>query len=160
MALPGYMSISAENQGAIEGECDLEGREGTVVVLAVSHSVKLPTDSRGLPNGRRIHLPLTITKVIDRTSPMLYQALSDGELLTSVVIDWYRMDGVGMEELYYRQTLNNAQITAIEFIVEDSAEIATSRAGHMEKISLIYDSITWSHEVDGIEYEDNFGTQR
>ncbi|MFT6154231.1 MAG: type VI secretion system secreted protein Hcp [Bermanella sp.] len=160
MALPGYMSITAENQGAIEGECDLEGRESSVVILGVNHSVKLPTDSRGLPNGRRIHLPLTILKTLDRTSPMLYQALSDGELLSSVIIDWYRMDGAGMEELYYRQTLTNAQITAIDFVVEESADVTNSRVGHMEKVSFIYDSITWSHEIDGIEYEDNFGTQR
>ena len=159
MALPGYMNITAENQGAIEGECDLDGREGSVVILSVSHSVKLPTDSRGLPNGRRIHLPLTILKALDRTSLMLYQALSDGELLSSVVIDWYRMDGAGMEELYYRQTLKNAQITAIDFIVEEDSDSGNTRIGHMEKVSLIYDSITWSHEVDGIEYEDNFGTQ-
>ena len=137
MALPGYMNISAENQGAIEGECDLEGREGAIVVLAASHSVKLPTDSRGLPNGRRIHLPITILKTLDRTSPMLYQALSDGELLSSVVIDWYRMDGAGMEELYYRQTLKNAQITAIDFVVDESTEQSNSRVGHMEKISFI-----------------------
>jgi len=160
MALPGYMTITAENQGAIEGECDLERREGAIVVLASTHTVKLPTDSRGLPNGRRIHLPITIVKTLDRTSPMLYQALSDGELLSQVVIDWYRMDGAGMEELYYRQTLKNAQITAIDFIVEENDASSSSRVGHMEKVSFIYDSITWSHEMDGIEYEDNFGTER
>jgi type VI secretion system secreted protein Hcp len=159
MALPGYMNISAENQGTIEGECDLEGRESSIVVLAATHSVKLPTDSRGLPNGRRVHLPITVLKSLDRTSPMLYQALSDGELLTKVVIDWYRMDGAGMEELYYRQTLNNAQITAIDFIVDNAPDVGNSSIGHMEKVSFIYDSITWSHEIDGIEYEDNFGTQ-
>lgn len=156
MALPGYMSITAENQGSIEGECDLEGREGSIVVLGVNHKVQLPTDNRGLPNGRRIHLPLSILKTLDRTSPMLYQALSDGELLGNVTIDWYRMDGAGMEELYYRQTLTNAQVTAIDFIVDNDD---SSKMGHMEKVSFIYDSIVWSHEVDGIEYEDSFGTQ-
>jgi type VI secretion system secreted protein Hcp len=160
MALPGYMNISAENQGAIEGECDLEGREGSVVVLGIEHSVKLPTDQRGLPNGRRIHLPITILKELDRTSPMLYQALSDGELLPEVTIDWYRMDGAGMEELYYRQTLKNAQITAIDFEVESTSDAANARLGHMERVSLIYDSISWSHEIDGIEYEDNFGAEQ
>ncbi len=157
MALPGYMSITAENQGAIEGDCDLDGRAGFIVVQAMDHSVKLPTDQRGLPNGRRIHLPITILKEVDRTSPMLYQALCDGELLTNVSIDWYRLDGAGMEELYYKQTLKNAQIIAINFDVESNTDLANSRVGHMESISLIYDSITWCHDVDGIEFEDNFG---
>lgn len=157
MALPGYMNIVAENQGSIEGECDLENREGSIVVQAIQHSVKLPTDQRGLPNGRRVHMPITILKELDRTSPMLYQALSEGELLAEVTIDWYRIDSAGMEELYYRQTLKNAQITAIEFVVEHEADSANSKTGHMEKVSLIYDSISWSHEADGIEFEDNFG---
>ncbi|MFT4766342.1 MAG: type VI secretion system secreted protein Hcp [Oleispira sp.] len=160
MALPGYMTIVAENQGSIEGECDLEGREGALVVQAIQHSVKLPTDQRGLPNGRRVHMPITILKELDRTSPMLYQALSEGELLSQVVIDWYRIDSAGMEELYYRQSLKNAQITAIEFIVENETDLANSKLGHMEKVSLIYDSITWSHEADGIEFEDDFGADQ
>ncbi len=157
MAIPGYMTIKAENQGIIEGDCDLEDRDGFIVVLAADHSVKLPTDQRGLPNGRRIHMPITIVKEVDRTSPMLYQALSDGELLTEVGIHWYRMDGAGMEELYYKQTLKNAQITAINFDMDSRPNLSNSGLGHMEKISLIYDSITWTHEIDGIEYEDNFG---
>lgn len=160
MALPGYMSIVGENQGNIEGECDLEERQGCVVVHAFDHCVKLPTDQHGLPNGRRVHMPITILKELDRTSPMLYQALSEGELLTEVVIDWYRIDGAGMEELYYRQTLKNAQITAIEFEVQHDADVANSRLGHMERVSMIYDSISWAHEADGIEYEDTFGAEQ
>ena len=157
MAIPGYMRIEAENQGSIEGDCDLEGREGCIVVHAMEHSVKLPTDSSGLPSGRRMYLPLSILKELDRTSPMLYQALSEGELLTKVEIEWYRIDSAGMEELYYTQTLKNAQITAMEFEVENTGDIAASRMGHMERMSLIYDRITWTHEVDGIEFEDDFG---
>jgi len=159
MALPGYMKITAENQGFIESECDLDGREGYIVVQGMTHTVKLPTDQRGLPNGRRVHLPITILKEVDRTSPMLYQALSDGELLNEVIIDWYRLDGAGMEEIYYRQTLKNAQVTAIDFDVEHQSDVSNSRIGHMERVSLIYDSITWTHEIDGIEYEDSFGAQ-
>lgn len=159
MALPGYMKVTGENQGFMESECDLDGRAGYIVVQGVQHSVRLPTDQRGLPNGRRVHMPITIIKEVDRTSPMLYQALADGELLTDVVIDWYQLDGAGMEEIYYRQSLKNAQITAIDFDVEHQTEVAKARVGHLERVSLIYDSITWTHELDGIEYEDNFGAQ-
>lgn len=155
MALPGYMTITAENQGLIEGDCDLENREDSIVIYAVEHSVKLPTDQQGMPNGRRVHQPFTLLKQVDRTSPMLYQCLTEGELLTEVSLDWYRIDSTGMEERYYRQVLKNAQITAIEFSVADD-DSPSSQRGHMERISLIYDSISWCHEVDGIEFEDNF----
>ncbi|WP_419811103.1 type VI secretion system tube protein TssD [Bacterioplanoides sp.] len=157
MALPGYVKIEAEEQGLIEGECVLEGRKGAIIAYACDHSVKLPTDNRGLVSGKRMHMPITILKDIDRTTPMLYQALNGGELLNKVVIEWYRIDSAGNEELYFTQTLHNAQIIAVNFSVEFDSVGADSRLGHMEKVSFIYDRISWVHEVDGIEFEDNFG---
>lgn len=43
MALPGYMKITAENQGQIEGECDLDSREirGQRPVIQMLDSVPL-----------------------------------------------------------------------------------------------------------------------
>lgn len=160
MALPGYMQITAENQGAIEGDVDLAGREGSIEILNFQHTVKIPSDSFGIPTGRRVHLPMTLGKVVDRSSPMLFQALCDSELLTEVLIDWYRTDGSGMEELYYRLRLKNAQITNIEFYVSDTETAEHQVAGHREKISLVYDHIIWSHEVDGVEYEDAWSAER
>ncbi|MCH8530630.1 MAG: type VI secretion system tube protein Hcp [Saccharospirillum sp.] len=159
MALPGYMQITAENQGAIEGDVDLAGREGSIEILNFQHTVKIPSDSFGIPTGRRVHLPMTIGKVVDRSSPMLFQALCDSELLTEVLIDWYRTDGSGMEELYYRLRLKNAQITNIEFYVPETSDAEHQVSGHREKVSLVYDHIIWSHEVDGVEYEDAWSAE-
>ncbi len=160
MALPGYMQITAENQGLIEGDVDLAEREGFIEVLNFQHTVKIPSDSFGIPTGRRVHLPMTLGKVVDRSSPMLYQALCDSELLTEVLIDWYRTDGSGMEELYYRLRLQNAQITNIDFYVPEVEQAETQITGHREKIALVYDHIIWSHEVDGVEYEDAWSAER
>ena len=160
MALPGYITITAENQGVFEGECDLENREGYTVARSIHHVVKLPVDHNGIYSGRRTHMPITIRKDVDRTSPMLYQALCEGELLTEVEIDWYRIDSTGMEELYYSQTLKNAKIISIEFVVEDETDLSNSQLGHIEEISMIYENIVWSHEADGIEFEDNFGADQ
>ena len=48
MALPGYIKITAENQGLFEGECDLESGESYTVVYAINHTVKLPVDKYGI----------------------------------------------------------------------------------------------------------------
>lgn len=160
MALPGFMTIYAENQGQIEGEVDRLNREGTIEVLSIDHTVKIPSDSFGIPSGRRVHLPITVGKVVDRSSPMLFQALCDSELLSEVIIDWYRTDGTGMEELYYRLTLKNAKITNIDFYVPDTQDPANQALGHRERVSLVYDHIIWSHEVDGVEYEDAWSAER
>lgn len=159
MPMPGYLSITAETQGAIEGEVNLTDREGTIEVLACQHTVKVPTSSNyGMSSGGRIHLPISITKVLDRSSPMLQQALCTNELLTEVNIDWYRTDGAGMDEMYYKMKLSNAQITAIHFDVQNTHTREYSERGHLETITMIYDQIIWSHEVDGVEFEDTWTT--
>ena len=89
MPLPAYMTITSETHGEIEGTCDVEDREGTIVVQGFDHTVEVPTDERGAPSGRRVHRPVTILKEIDRASPILYQVLCTGELLTEVEITFF-----------------------------------------------------------------------
>ena len=59
------------------------------------------SDSRSLRRPSR-HMPINIISVV--VFPHALQTLSEGKILTEVVIDWYRYDSTGMEELYYKQT--------------------------------------------------------
>jgi type VI secretion system secreted protein Hcp len=72
MPMPGNMIITGEEQGLIEGSCELEDREDTILVQAFDHVVEIPTDSRGVAAGRRVHRVMTITKEVDKSTPMLY----------------------------------------------------------------------------------------
>ena len=157
MPMPGNLSITGEVQGEIEGSCELEDREGTILVQAFDHVVEIPTDDRGVASGRRQHSPISITKEIDRSTPMLYQALCTGELLTTVVLDWYRLDGSGEEELYFTIELENAMITRIHPWVPNVLDRRKESLRHMEDVSIAYESIIWTWEPDGIEYEDTWG---
>ncbi|MBN1104074.1 MAG: type VI secretion system tube protein Hcp, partial [Deltaproteobacteria bacterium] len=57
MPMPCHMSVTGKNQGKIEGSCDIQGREGTILIYAVDHTVEIPRDTHtGLPTGKRIHL--------------------------------------------------------------------------------------------------------
>ena len=159
MPMPGNLTITGEVQGEIEGSCDLDNREGTILVQAFDHVVEIPTDDRGIASGRRKHSPISITKEIDRSTPMLYQALCTGELLTSVILDWYRIDGTGEDELYYTMELENAMITRIHPWVPNVLDRSTENLRHMEDVSIAYESIIWTWEPDGIEYEDTWGEQ-
>ena len=156
MPTPGNLRITGEVQGEIEGSCELEDREGTILVQAFDHLVEIPTDERGVAAGRRRHSPITITKEIDRSTPMLYQALCTGELLTEVVLDWYRFDEGGEEELYFSLEMNNAMITRIRPWVPNVLDRGNEQLRHMEDISIAYESIIWTWEPDGIEYEDRW----
>ena len=157
MPMPGNLTITGEEQGLIEGSCELEEREGTILVQAFDHTVEVPTDDRGVASGNRVHRPMTITKEIDRSTPMLYQALCNGELLTEVKLDWYRIDGTGMQELYFSMLMENALITRIHPWVPNVLDRKNETLKHMEDISISYEKIIWTWEPDGIEYEDVWG---
>ncbi len=154
MALPLHLTITAEQQGEIEGSCEWDEREGSILVQAFDHVVEIPTDSRGIASGRRVHRPIVLTKEIDKSTPMLYQALCTGELLTELELNWYRIDGSGEEELYYTMKMFNGMITKIHPYVENILLKDNAQLLHMEKVHIAYEKIIWTWEPDGIEYED------
>jgi len=154
MSLPGYMTIVSSTQGEIEGECTVEQHEKTTLIYSCSHSVQLPTDKFGLSNGRRLHMPLTIVKEVDRCSPMLYQALSKGEIFDRITIQWFRIDSTGLEELYFVQTLEDAQVISVTFDANAFSGGGVSQSGHLETVSFVYKDISWVHSLSGIEFND------
>ena len=87
MAMPSHLSLEGNTQGKIEGSCEIEGREGTILVYALEHLINIPRDTHtGLPTGKRIHGALKITKEIDKSSPKLFQALTSGEQFSEVLL--------------------------------------------------------------------------
>jgi len=157
MPMPCYMTITGTTQGQIQGSCNQQGREGTVLVLAVDHTIEIPKNPQtGLPSGKRVHNALFATKEIDKSSPKLFQALTSGEQLTSVVLDFYRIDASGKESKYYSITLNNAAIVSARTKVPDVLNPEFNHMGHMEEIGLTYESIVWTWVPDGIEAEDSW----
>ena len=157
MPMPGNLIVTGEEQGVIEGSCDLDDREGTILVQAFDHVVEIPTDDRGVASGRRAHRPFKITKEIDKSTPMLYQALCMNELLTEVQLDWYRLDGTGDHELYFSMLMHNAFITRIRPWFPNVLDRANESMKHMEDVSFSYEKIIWTWEPDGIEFEDAWG---
>lgn len=157
MPTPGSLTITGEDQGLIEGSCELDGREGTILVQAFDHVVEIPTDDRGVAAGRRSHRPMMITKEIDKSTPMLYQALCSGELLTEVTLDWYRHDTLGEQELYFSIKLENAMVTRMHPWVPNVLDRSSEGLRHMEDVSIAYEKIIWTWEPDGIEFEDAWG---
>ncbi len=156
MPMPGNLTITGEVQGQIEGSCEMEGREDTILVQAFDHLVEIPADERGVPSGRRVHRPLTITKEIDIATPKLYQALCTGEFLTDVTLEWYRLDGMGQQEQYFTIQLENALISRIRPWVPNVLDRANETLRHMEDVSFTYEKIIWTWEPDGIEFEDTW----
>jgi type VI secretion system secreted protein Hcp len=151
------MEVTGMNQGKIDGSCEMEGRENTMLVYSYDHKVQIPRNpTDGLPSGKRVHMPLKIVKVTDKGSPKLYQALCTGEHLENVTLKQYRIDPTGNEEHYYTIVLENAIVVEMNSYMPMSFMPANEPYLHMEELLFSYEKIKWTWEVDGIESEDSW----
>ena len=168
MPTPCYLSIEGATQGPITqgaftgesvGNVYQEGHEDEILVEAFDHTVTVPTDPQsGQPTGQRVHKPLTITKVFDKSSPLLYYALTSGERLTKCELKWYRTSMDGRPEHYFTIALEDAIITNIHAYMPNCQDPNLSHFTHLEDVSLTYRMITWTHEVGGTEGSDDWRT--
>jgi len=119
-----------------------------VKVQAFSHEVTRPYDPQsGAPTGMRIHHPVVITKVFDKSSPILLEALCSGEELTEVEIRWYRNDAYTEEEHYYTTTLEDARVVKIKDYMQHSQGSATAPMAQLQDVHFSYSKISWDHVV-------------
>ncbi len=168
MPTPCFMTIEGATQGPITsgafteesvGNTYQEGHEDEILVQAFDHTVTVPTDPQsGQPTGQRVHKPLTITKVFDKSSPLLYAALTTGERLTACEIKWYRTSVSGQPEHYFTIALEDAIITNINARMPNCQDPGMSSFTHLEDVSFSYRMITWTHEVGGTEGSDDWRT--
>ena len=165
MATPAYMSVTGAKQGLITagaftpdsvGNTYQEGHEDQVMVQGFSHDVIIPRDPQsGQPTGQRVHKPVCITKVFDKSSPLLLAALTSGERMTEVVIEWYRTSADGNQEYYYTTTLEDAVIVNIKSYMHNCQDPDNLHFTHLEDVHFSYRKITWTHETSGTSGSDD-----
>ena len=121
-------------------------RENTINILELIHEVVSPRDAAsGLPTGKRQHKPITITKRIDKSTPLLHSAQTNNENLTNVELKFYRLSASGQQQHYYTITLLNASVSD------------NSISGvNTENISFTYHKIIWTFEDGNITSEDDW----
>jgi type VI secretion system secreted protein Hcp len=149
MAMMAYMQVKGQKQGSIKGSVTQKGREGSIAVIACNHSIVSPRDAAsGLPTGKRMHKPFSVTKVIDKATPLLYAALCTNENLPEVTIDFWRPQiktgtGTGAEVQYYTVKLTNANIASITMTMPDVEDPAQQKLDMHEEVAFTYQKIEW-----------------
>ena len=104
-----HLTLKGQKQGQIKGSCALKGHEDAIEVLAVSHEILAPYNAgSGMPTGKRQHKPLTITKAIDKSSPILMSVLTNNENLPEWELKFYTKTGKGPDTLVYTIKLTDA----------------------------------------------------
>ncbi|MCY7421447.1 MAG: type VI secretion system tube protein Hcp [Chitinophagaceae bacterium] len=162
MAYEGYLVAKAQKQGQIKGSVIQKGKEGWIAVYGFHHEIVSPREvASGLATGKRQHKPLTITKEIDKSTPLLYQALVNNESFSEVALRFFASDtkGAGKGAEIYTIKLTNANISSI---VDDMANIKIAeniKLPLLEMISFTYQKIEWTWNDGGITSTDRWETK-
>jgi type VI secretion system secreted protein Hcp len=166
MPTPAYLAIEGVNQGNITagastedsvGNIYQEGHEDEILIQAFTHEVTVPTDVQsGQPTGQRVHKALVVTKVFDKSSPLLYQALTQAERLTNCTLKWFRTSAAGQQEHYFTITLEDAIVTKIHAYMPNCQDEKNKQFTHLEDVSFSYRKISWKHDVASTEASDDW----
>jgi type VI secretion system secreted protein Hcp len=112
-AADAYLTIEGTKQGKFKGEAAGAGA-GKISISDFSYMASAPADkNEGMASGKRMHSAITIRKTIDQASPQLMQAMSTGEVLTSVDIEFVHPGAKG-PEVYKTLHLTDAVVTSIQ----------------------------------------------
>ena len=168
MPVPAYMTIEGSTQGDISagacspdsiGSMSKKSHADEIIVQSFLGEIMVPKDPQsGQPSGQRVHKGFTINKIFDKSSPLLYQALSTGEQLKVVNLKFFRTAPTGEQEHYFTIEAKEATITSIKTKMPNCLDPANSCFTHMEDVSFSYKEITWTHEVAGTSGTDSWNT--
>jgi type VI secretion system secreted protein Hcp len=162
MALAAYLTLKGQKSGAIKGSVTQKGKENTIAVIAVSHEIVSPRDTQsGLPTGKRMHKPFSITKELDKSSPLLYNMLVTNENITEFTLRFYTpqikaVGGVGTEAQSYTVKLTNAKIASIDFRMDNIRHPDLAKFEDYEVIAFTYQKIEWTWTDGGITASDDW----
>lgn len=162
MALNAYLTLKGQKQGTINGSVTQKGRENTILVHAYSNQILSPRDAAsGLPTGKRQHNPIVIVKDVDKSSPLLWNALVNNENLTTWELKFWspalaEASGTGAETQIYTVRLTNANIASIRESMLDNQDPTNQKLPLRQEITFTYQKIEWVWNDGGITAVDDW----
>ena len=133
-----YMKCSNK----IEGETTDENHKNEIAVISYNHSVSQPTQpNRDTAGGgtvaRALHGDFSVSKMIDKASPLLNQFCSSGETIEEIKISIYRSDGK-KDILYFQYILKD--------VIVSNVSVGGGAGGlPSENVTFAYGEISWDY---------------
>ena len=144
MALSAFLDLKSCSP-SIVGPCQQKGREGFIEVIAASHEIVAPRDpASGLPTGKVMNKPLTLTWELDHEIALVYNALTQNQNLTKMLVKFYRPTQAGGEEFYYSIELQDASVASVSFKLFNNKIANMTAFRPCVDVSFTYRCITWS----------------
>ncbi|MDF0730745.1 Hcp family type VI secretion system effector [Pseudomonas entomophila] len=150
MACHGYMSISGRSKGLISAGCSTQdsignrfqvGHADEIMVLSFSHNLSSLGNT-----DRATHRPILITKHVDKSTPLLAEALASREIV-DCKINFYRVNGSGKQERFFHIELAGGLV--VDHRIEMPHSILLNDQHPQEYIAIRYGFIGWQHLIAG-----------
>ena len=105
----------------------------------------------GTADSGAIYQPISITKEVDRASPLLAQALCDQIDIGKGTFYFFTPDKEAKKKLCFEVTIERGKVSSISrSMTKDDVMIET--------VTFVFGKITWKHQ-GGTEHTDDFGEQ-
>jgi type VI secretion system secreted protein Hcp len=157
-ALMAYLTIKGQKSGQFKGGITQKGREGTIGVIAADHIATVPSNS-GIGRiqliGKKTQTPFKLTLELDKATPLIYNAMVNGENLNEVIVDFWTNQakaglGSGVEYQHYSVKLTNATISEVHFNMANVRNSETAKYPETIEVSFNYQTIEWQWKDGGI----------
>lgn len=133
-----YLELYGQ-EGLIKGDCLRDAWRDKIVCLQFNHTITALRDKEScFPTSRLNHLPLTIIKEIDRSTPRLLAALNNNERLHGILY-FIRTDSNGQEYIAHTIAFEDAYIAGITL---ETAPVSEYSVQERETIALVYGEMT------------------
>lgn len=150
MANHGYMTISGKTQGLISAGCSTQDSIGNKCQVAHTNEIMVLSYTHSMVNvgnlNKATHRPVVITKNVDKSSPLLAQALSSGEEI-SCTISFYRVSPYGIQEKFYSVIIEGGVVA--DLTLDMPHVVLQNDSEPQEHLAIRYRDITWVHHVAG-----------
>jgi len=128
-----------------------------IFVQAFKQKSVLPIDQRnGQVTGVRRHEYLEISKMIDKSSPLMAELLSQPTDL-NIHVEFYRSPdetSAGEPVCYFQIKIAEAKLVDIETLSPNAMDPANDHYMAMEKLQFSFNAVAWKHGVCGTEAVD------
>ena len=160
MANNGYMTITGKTQGLISAGCSTQESIGNKYQAAHVNEIMVLSFSHNMANlgniSKSTHSPIIITKSVDKSSPLLAQALTNREEI-NCTINFYRVSPFGMQEKFYSVSIDGGVIT--DLTLEVPHVIFQNDAEPQEQLAIRYRDISWTHYIAKTSGYSSWGDQ-
>lgn len=148
MAHMAYMKVTGKKQYLISQGCNTHDSMGGEHQLKFKDFISILECNSllSMTHLTKTFSPITITKNIDKSSPLLVNAFNNEEYL-DVEIDFYRTSDGGHNEHFFSIKMFQAKIVGIDF---NLPHVLMSHDLKMsEQISFSYRDVEFSHKLSG-----------